>query len=273
MVTREILDIIRCPSCRADAIGIGGRRHPELQCGDCGAVYPVVDGIADLTPRHEGKPVRHYRTESLYNAIAPVFDYAFPVMSLLVWHCPPLRYVDWAHRAVGRATGGKLLVHPVGTGFVLGHVQSPHTQFPVVAVDVSWRMLRRAKERFERAGHENITLIRAEPEHLPLAEDSFRCVMSFNGLNGFYDRGRALSEMVRVGEPHCWMAGSALCRGLERSADRVLSRYERWGVYPILRSREFLIKELSQAFGVERIQFETHGAVVYYLAEVDAASQ
>ena len=271
MIPKNILNIIICPSCRADEIGVGGKRHPELECGSCGVSYPFTRGIVDLTPRFEGEPVRHYRTETLYDAIAPLFDVAFPAMSMLVWNCPPLRYVDWAHRALGRAEDGILLTCPVGTGFLLNHVQSDHTRFPIVATDISWRMLSKAQARFERSGATNVTLIRADPAHLPFRQSSFRSIMTLNGLNGFHDRDRALSELVRVTEKRGWIAGSALCRGLERTADRVLHRYEKWGVYPILRGREFLLAELEQAFRARDLRFETYGAVVFFITEVGTA--
>jgi ubiquinone/menaquinone biosynthesis C-methylase UbiE len=228
-------------------------------------VYPIVQGIPDLIPRQQGQPLRHYRTESLYDMIAPYYDVAVPIMSLAIWNCSPLRYVDWAHRAMGRAEGGVLLVNPVGTGILVGHTYSIHTRFPIVCIDNSWEMLRRAQARFERAGIENATLIRAESENLPLLGGSVRAVLTMNGLNGFYDRGRALREMARVTEQNGVVVGSALCRGLGQAADTMLNLYERWGIYPILRSREFLLKELSLAFHVPEVYFETHGAVVFFV--------
>lgn len=265
MIRKEILEILVCPTCRADAIGLGGGRFPELVCGTCGTVYPFDKGVVDMRRRAEGKPVQHYRTESLYDMIASWYDVAAPLMSLAVWNCPPLRYIDWAHRAVGRAEGGRLLVNPVGTGLILGHVHSVHTDFPIVGVDVSRRMLRKAHARFEKAGIENVALIRAEPENLPFADGAFRGVMSMNGLNGFHERKSALAELTRTLDAGGTAAGSALCRGLGPLADRVLAQYERWGIYPILRSREFLIEELRGAFGVDHVEFATWGAVVFFL--------
>ena len=266
MISREILDIILCPTCGADAVGVGSDRHPSLECGGCGADYPIVHGIPDLTPRAADDDESLYQPETLYDNIARVFDVAFPLMSLAVWRCPPVRYVDWAHRAVGRGLGGRMLSCPVSTGFILDHVQSPHTQIPIVATDVSWRMLRRAQKRFKRHGRENITLIRARPEQLPFKEHAFRSVMSLNGPNGFEDREAALSELFRVSEPSGWIAGSAICRGLSLPADTMLRRYERLGIYPILRSREYLVSELAEAFRLPEVRFETYGAVVFFMA-------
>lgn len=267
MLRKEILEVIICPTCRADAIGIGGGRYPELECGECGTTYPFVKGILDLVPRQNGDRIHPYRPGALYDAIARWYDLAAPAMSLAVWNCPPLRYVDWAYRAVGRAKGKRLLINPVSTGLLLRHVYSIHTDFPMVGVDISWRMLRRAQRRFERNGIENVTLIRAQPENLPFAEGAFGAVMSMNGLNGFHNRERALAEMARTLETGATFAGSSICRGLQRTADFMLNYYERWGIYPILRSRDYLVAELAESFGDPAIRYETHGAVVFFLAK------
>ena len=266
MLRKEILEVIICPTCRADAIGIGGGRYPEPRCGECGATYSFVKGILDLAPRQDGERIRPYRTGALYDAIARWYDLAAPAMSMAVWNCPPLRYVDWAYGAVGRAKGKRLLVNPVGTGLLLRHVYSVHTDFPIVGVDISWRMLRRAQRRFERSGIENVALIRADPGNLPFADGAFGAIMSMNGLNGFHDRAKALAEMARTLEPGATIAGSSICRGLRRTADFMLSRYERWGVFPILHSRDFLIAELADAFGDPNVRFATHGAAVFFMA-------
>lgn len=268
MIRKEVLEILVCPSCRADALGLGAGRYPTLECGECGTSYPFEHGIVDLRARAGGKPVLHYRTESLYDMIAPWYDVAAPLMSMTVWNCPPLRYIDWAHRAVGRAAGGRLLVNPVGTGLILEHVHSVHTDFPIVAIDMSRRMLRAARQRLEKAGVENVALLRAEPENLPFKAGSFRAAMTMNGLNGFHDRPVALTELTRTLEVGGTVAGSALCRGRGALADRVLAQYERWGIYPMLRGRDYLIEELRGAFGVHDLEFVTHGAVVFFLGTI-----
>jgi ubiquinone/menaquinone biosynthesis C-methylase UbiE/uncharacterized protein YbaR (Trm112 family) len=264
MISREVLDILTCPHCDGADLRLGGGRLGSLDCPDCGVKYPIDRGIVDLTEQSGSGPIRHYRTESLYDGIAGWFDVVFPTMSALIWNCSPFRYVDWGHRAVGRAQGGRLLVNPLGTGLLLRHVHSVHVDFPIVGVDISWKMLRRAQSRFARHGVENVTLVRAEPSRLPFAARAFRAVMSLNGINGFYDRDKALAELGRVTEEDGFITGTSLCRGLERRADRVLDRYERWGIYPILRSRDYLIRELEEVLGVTDVAYETHGAVVFF---------
>lgn len=268
MIPSELIDILVCPSCSSDTVTLGAGRYPDLVCASCRSRYPVVDGIADLVPQQGGKPLKHYRTESLFDAVAKHYDHAVLLMSLLVWKCSPLRFVDWAHRGMGRTSRGPILVSPVGTGLLLRHVFGEHCDFPIVAIDISRKMLRRAQKRFERSNINNVILIRAEPEHLPFRGGSFDTVMSMNGVSAFHNREQALSETRRVLSPSGRIVGTSLCRGLERSADKMLDQYERWGIYPILRSKDYLVKELSQAFRVPHIRSETHGAVVFYVVDV-----
>lgn len=276
MLAPALLDILKCPTCGAEALeptaAHGRHERGGLRCTACQALYDARRGIPDLTPRGPSDGL-HYRTESLYDAIAGVGDVALPLVSLTVWRCPPLRYIDWAHRAMGRARGGRLLVEPVGTGFIVKHVQSVHTTSPIIAVDVSWKMLFRAAARFRRAGLEHISVLRARPDRLPFRDGAFSAVFSVNGVNGFTDRQAAVKEWGRVTEPGGSVLGSALCRGLERVADTLLRRYERMGLYPTPRSRDFLVSELTQHLDASRVTFETHGAAVFYCTDLKSPEE
>jgi ubiquinone/menaquinone biosynthesis C-methylase UbiE len=187
------------------------------------------------------------------------------MMSLAVWHCSPLRYIDAEHRAVGRANPGVILEAPIGTGVVLDRVLAPYHDVTVIGVDLSWKMLRKARQRFaDRA--DTVHLVRARPDDLPLIDNSVDSIQSLNGLHAFNDRRGVLSEFRRVARPGGHISGSALIRGQELVADAVLDRYERWGILPMLRTGEFLVKEMRNA-GFEGVHFETHGAVLFFQAD------
>jgi uncharacterized protein YbaR (Trm112 family) len=44
----QLLEIIRCPSCRARFADPAGPPAEELTCTGCGAVYPVRNGVPVL---------------------------------------------------------------------------------------------------------------------------------------------------------------------------------------------------------------------------------
>lgn len=197
--------------------------------------------------------------------IAGVYDVAAPMMSLGLWHCSPIRYVDVEHRAIGRANpGGVYLEAPIGTGAVLDRVLSPYHDVCVIGVDSSWKMLCRAKKRLSRSS-DRVHLVRGRLDDLPLRDGSVDSVHSPNGIHTITDRIAAFREFDRVARPEGFVSGTALIRGQELLADAVLDRYERWGVLPMTRTAEFLVREMGTS-GLADVRFETHGAVLFFTA-------
>ena len=267
MIPKKVLDIMECPACHHPDLGIGTRRQPDLICEGCGERYPIVDGIPDMVPRKKAQQYRYYRTDTLLNLIAPIYNLTAPMMSLAVWQCSPLRYVDVAHKALGRSDGGAYLECPVGTGLLLGHIRAEHISGPLIGVDSSWKMLHQARERFESRGMgQRVTLLRADPEALPFRQGVIRSLQTVNGLHAFHDRLKALGEFDRVLEGGGYFAGSALVRGQNAVADALLATYERYGVFPMLRSREFVIAEIERVVGYPELRHETYGAVLFFSA-------
>lgn len=264
LVRKELLEHLRCTQCGADELVIGSGRRPALCCPTCETVFPVVEGIPDMIPPDDAARPGQYRTDSLGEFIGGLYDVLAPMMSLAVWHCSPLRYIDVEHRAVGRANpGGLLLEAPIGTGVVLDKVLADYHDITVIGVDTSWKMLRKAHERFRDC--DRVHVVRARADHLPLSDDVVDSVQSLNGLHRFNNRSAVLAEFRRVARDDAYISGSALIRGQELVADAVLDRYERWGILPMLRTGEFLVKEMRTA-GLTDVHFETHGAVLFYRA-------
>ncbi len=262
MISRSVLELLQCPSCADPRLQIGSDRRPALVCAGCEQRFPIVDGIVDMTPPEKMPAPGNYRTETLFNLIAGVYDMVLPLMSLGVWRCSPLRYVDMANQAVGRANGGVLLAAPIGTGSPLDKVLAPYHKLTVIGIDQSWKMLRKAKRRFEDTDHD-IHLIRASFQHLPLRDGVVDSVHSLNGIHTFENRLATLRDFSRCMKEDGFLTGSALIRGQEGVADTLLDRYERYGVYPLLRTAEFLARELEEA-PFDAVNFATYGAVMFY---------
>ncbi len=262
MLSNSLLDLLQCPSCEDPRLELGSDRRPALVCVGCEQRFPIIDGIPDMTPPQKMPAPGDYRTETLFNLIAGVYDLVAPLMSLGVWRCSPLRYVDMANQAVGRANGGVLVAAPIGTGVPLDRVLAGYHDVTVIGVDRSWKMLRKAARRFEKSGHQ-IQLIRASVEHLPFRDGVVQSIHSPNGLHAFSDRPATLDEFGRCLSDGGFLTGSALVRGQEGVADTLLDRYERYGVYPLLRTAELLARELEHA-PFEQVNFSTYGAVMFY---------
>lgn len=263
MIGRNFIERLRCTACGAHDLGLGSARRPTLRCADCETSFPIVDGIVDMvSPRGAARP-GEYRTDTVPDVVGGMVDVAAPLMSLAVWHCSPLRYVDTAHRAIGRANPGVFLDAPIGTGIVLDRVLSSYHDVTVIGVDSSWKMLRKASRRFRN--DPRVHLVRARLDELPFRTSSVDSVQSLNGLHGVTDREQTLNEFIRVARKGAHVSGTALIRGQELVADVVLDRYERWGMLPMLRTAEFLVAQMK-ASGLKDVRFETHGAVLFYTA-------
>lgn len=262
MISRQLIDRLACTACGGVELSLGAGRRPELICAGCDYAFPIVDDIVDMTPPLAPKP-GDYRTDTVPDVVGGMVDLAAPLMSLTVWHCSPLRYVDAEHRAIGRANPGVFLEAPIGTGIVLDRVLSNYHDVCVIGVDSSWKMLRKAKKRF--AGDPRVHLVRARLDALPLRDDCVDSMHSLNGLNGVTEREQTLAEFRRVVRDGGFVSGTALIRGQELIADAVLDRYERWGVLPMLRTPEFLVAQMK-ACGLDNVRFETRGAVLFYSA-------
>ena len=268
MIEPQILDHLRCPSCRQGRLELGARRRPDLVCRECDTRYPIVDGIPDLiAPEREPTPGR-YRTESLENFIAGVYDFVAPIMSMAIWRCSPLRYVDHENRALGRAQGGLYVEAPIGTGVALAPVVADYHDTLIVGIDKSWNMLYKAQRRLRKLAAP-FQLVRADYHALPLATGAVQSLQSLNGLHGFMDRVAVLDEFHRCLADDGFFSGSALVRAQTDVADALIERYERHGIYPMLRSPEYLLQQVRGAH-FHDVHFETHGAVMFFDGRPDA---
>jgi ubiquinone/menaquinone biosynthesis C-methylase UbiE/uncharacterized protein YbaR (Trm112 family) len=211
MIQPRALEVLKCPACGGPELTIGSGRRPDLICQSCGAHYPIVHGIPDLVAPENAPQPGSYRTETLSNVIAGIYNVVAPVMSLAIWQCSPLRYVDHENRALGRARGGVYLEAPIGTGLALAPIVSRDHDALILGVDKSWKMLFKARKRLANLPLP-FQLIRADYDNLPFQNGVVRSLQSLNGLHGFTDRAGALDEFHRVLEPKGFFSGSALVR-------------------------------------------------------------
>lgn len=271
ILTSKVLDLMQCPHCQHPELIIGSRREPELECTGCGATYPIVDGIPDMTPPQASPDPGGYRTETLFNMIAGVYDPISPLMSAGIWNCSPLRFIDSENRALGRANGGVYLKAPISTGIVLSQAIAPYHDATIIGVDRSWQMLRRSARRFAHSSLP-VQLMRVDYNAMPFKAQSVTSLQSINGIHTFPDRIGALMEFKRCLADGGFLSGTALVRGSEPLVDIVLERFERMGVYPMLRTFELFHKEFQDA-QLQSIRYETHGAVMFYCGEVQKQAQ
>ncbi len=107
-----------------------------------------------------------------------------------------------ARLLLGLAAGDTVLDLACGPGnFSREFARTVRADGLVVGVDASPTMLARGVADTQRAGVENLALLRADATALPFGDDTFDAACCFAALHLFSDPFAALDEMTRVLEP------------------------------------------------------------------------
>lgn len=174
------------------------RRDGELACPACAVDVPVVDGI----PRF---PVPGGGTDS-----EAAFDLLAPIYETPLWFAPLYRFVGgprapWSDREriadLLALEGGELQVLDVacGTGRITRTIADDAGA--VVGVDLSAKMLERARRYAVREGIDDVAFARMSADDLWFDADRFDRVNCSWALHLFPDVDAALAEMHRVLRP------------------------------------------------------------------------
>lgn len=128
-------------------------------------------------------------TEARYDRIAPVYD--------LMEALPEQQFRSWREKLWSEVPEGRVLEVGVGTGKNFPH-HPPHAQ--VVGIDVSERMLERARQRADEMGYE-IELHRMDAQQLEFPDDVFEAAVATFVFCSVPDAVQGLRELGRVVKP------------------------------------------------------------------------
>jgi len=134
------------------------------------------------------------QVQALFGSIARRYDLVNDLQSL-GWH---RRWKQRLVRSLRLQPGQRALDVCCGTGDVAFRMRQAGAE--VIGVDFSLPMLRVARDRRRRAGH-NIRLIAGDGLRLPFAANSFDALAVSYGLRNLADFGAALCEFQRVLRP------------------------------------------------------------------------
>jgi len=140
-----------------------------------------------------------------YDRIAPVYD--------LLERPMETRISSWRAELLA-ATTGKVLEIGAGTGKNLPHYPP---EVSVTAIDFSAAMLGRAREKVQKYGLGNVTLLEMDVQDLGFMENSFDCVVTTCVFCSVPVPVQGLREIRRVCKPD----GKVLMLEHVRSAGRV----------------------------------------------------
>lgn len=205
------MDLV-CPRCRHALV----EASKEWTCGGCGSSWPIVAGIPDLRVAADphigveedrekaGRLAREADGRTLeelvsfYFSITPEVppDRVRPFTSAKI-HLGPARAEDRLEAWTRRVTlpGTRVLDLGCGAGAWLPSLTQHFTS--VIGVDVALRWLVVARKALEEVGAQ-ATLVCANAEHLPFADNVVDAVVGANVLEHVADAPRSLGEAVRV---------------------------------------------------------------------------
>lgn len=205
-----VMSLLRCPGCAQPAL----RRHPggSLTCDGCATLFPMQEGILDLTPRG----VEALNVDRPYEGLsgkmyATFMDHPW-LQNLDAWLLG-MKVEDYYARIqeqLATLGPGPNLDLPSGGGPFLGRVPIYHRAGPWLFADLSWTMLRRIRSKCEALGLHDVVLLRADASRLPLRDGVLNNLVSLFGLHCFHDKASVFAEMNRCLKPEGRILASML---------------------------------------------------------------
>lgn len=200
-------DLLRCVACTG-GLSVSGT---EGLCNNCGARYPVQDGVLIIKddPAEDNRVARDFYNSPLW----PKFR--FWEWFFFVCNGGEKRSRNIILRHLPRQESLKLLDVAIGDGAYLRWLPS---DWRITGIDVSRVQLASCRRRNPER---ELRLILGEAECLPFNERRFDAVLSIGGFNHFSDPEAALREMVRVAKPG---APIVISDELPNLTDRMIGR-------------------------------------------------
>jgi SAM-dependent methyltransferase len=178
----HLVNLIRCPRCRAPGLGLAGEPPRELTCRSCGLTVPIFEGIPRLVNRSGSYAASFGRQWNRYDVARPEEDAATFRVKAGVAHS------DLAGRLVLDAgCGGGRYARLAGSGGAR-----------VVGVDLSEAVTKAAALCAQMP---EVLIIQADLLDLPLADRVFDFVYSIGVLHHAPDPRRAFGEIARKVKP------------------------------------------------------------------------
>lgn len=195
---------------------MGGLGAGALECGGCGARWPVEDGVPRLYREAEVRGTdRLMRT--IYDGLPWLHD---PLTTALFPLLQRRSEAEVRERIIARLELGALVTPPdrplrilevgVGAGANLPLVRRGLAQLlakevveavEIWGLDLSRGMLDECRAFVLRHGYGEVRLLLGDAHALPFGDGLFDRVFHVGGIGGYRDPGRALAEMARVAVP------------------------------------------------------------------------
>ncbi|HEX6039425.1 class I SAM-dependent methyltransferase [Longimicrobium sp.] len=186
----------------------------------------------------------------------------------IAWGSSPADYRRFARRAVESASGGWFLDAGCGTLLLTADAYLAAPTRPIVVLDQSLGMLRRARERLLGGGKRlppQVVLLQADLLDLPFRPGAFRTVMSMGMLHLFADAGPLAASLESLLLPDGALFLTSLVEN-GRLGDRYLRFLHRQGETAEPRAAAALEAVLRGALR-RPLSYSVNGNMAYAVAE------
>ncbi len=182
-----------------------------LRCTVTDKTYPLRDGILHLL---DSPPNLTKAQQSLNSPIMAWFYDRYRGFLTKRVGVPPFREeVATTQAGLNIAPGDVVLDLACGHGnFTVEWSKLAGPDGLVIGLDISNTMLRRAVVRVNKAGLENVLLIRGDALNLPIATASMQKLNCSGGFHQMPDLPRAIAELARVALPGAHLTTSTFAR-------------------------------------------------------------
>ncbi len=229
---------LRCAACETDSLdlnpfqlsGEDRCRLGVLVCRSCGAWYPISDHVVDLLPAEHAAPGTRRSFFEANRARLEEFGLEppppaatgddFEEQAHQREHFDDLARRDdrFSYGALGRQPFQRAirslhfeewaplirpgsLVLDIGCGDGISTFDVARFDVDVIGLDISGEQIRRASERAEREGFENVIFAIGDANSLPIASRAVDYVLCYGSLHHVPDPERTLRETARVLAP------------------------------------------------------------------------
>jgi len=223
----------------------------------------IEDDIYSVLP-DTSVPHHYDKRAAVYDLVVSTWLYNF-----IMWGTSPYDYVEFAHQAVNSSDNRMFLDAGCGSLLFTARIYAS-ASCPIIAVDQSLAMLRRARRRLiDISGSvpERIRLLQADLSDLPFRRETFRTVLCLNVLHQFADAAKLISNLncLITGGGHFYL--TSLVSNSRMVGNLYLSALYRTGEFIRPRNKRELKKLLDITFN-EKINYREKGNMAFATATV-----
>jgi ubiquinone/menaquinone biosynthesis C-methylase UbiE len=228
------------------------------------SVRPIEENIYSVLP--DASRIHHYdRRAVVYDLVVSTRLYNF-----VMWGSSPFDYINFTRQALTSSSGGIFL--DAGCGSMLftasAYVDSNR---PVIALDQSLAMLRRARHRLiDLCGvvPEHIRLLQADLNDLPFRPNRFRTVLCLNVLHQFADAAALISNFKKLLTNNGYLYLTSLVTSNRFVGDRYLNALYAAGEFVRPRSK-LELKELLDNTLRQELSYRLKGNMAFVTTAID----